>query len=120
MSGSTGGSWKRNTLTTGAEMNNRARNRPVNSGYAPYRQGHVTAPAPDPTNLLSSRGARSRAGLGSVPVDVAPGGESLPRRESADARRGRNTADIAVAAHGVGELAESSVLLLGKGPGATI
>lgn len=51
MSGSTGGSWKRNTLTTGAEMNNRARNRPVNSGYAPYRQGDVTAPAPDPTNL---------------------------------------------------------------------
>src|SRR5689334_23468428 len=51
-SGSTGGSWKRNTLTTGTQKNDPAGNRKVHHGYAPYRQ--VTSPRQLPTQPTSS------------------------------------------------------------------
>ncbi len=51
-SGSTGGSWKRNTLTTGTQMNDPAGNRPVHNGYAPYRQALSPRQLPtQPTSL---------------------------------------------------------------------
>jgi len=50
-SGSTGGSWKRNTLTTGTQKNDPAGNRKVHHGYAPYRQ--VTSPRQLPTQPSS-------------------------------------------------------------------
>jgi len=50
-SGSTGGSWKRNTLTTGTQKNDPAGNRKVHHGYAPYRQ--VTSPRQLPTQPTS-------------------------------------------------------------------
>jgi len=51
-SGSTGGSWKRNTLTTGTQKNDPAGNRKVHHGYAPYRQ--VTSPRQLPTQPTSA------------------------------------------------------------------
>src|SRR4249920_2436591 len=51
-SGSTGGSWKRNILTTDTQMNDPAGNRKVHHGYAPYRQ--VTSPRQLPTQPSSA------------------------------------------------------------------
>jgi hypothetical protein len=60
-SGSTGGSWKRNTLTTGTQKNDPAGNRKVHHGYAPYRQ--VTSPRQLPTQPTSPyRGNRDDLG----------------------------------------------------------
>jgi hypothetical protein len=50
--GEPGGSWKRNILTMGTQMNDPAGNRKVHHGYAPYRQ--VTSPRQLPTQPTSA------------------------------------------------------------------